>query len=155
MYCFYGSVRVQGGAYGGFCRLDARTGGFVFASYRDPNVKATCDEYDGASAFLKNQNLSDEQITSETIGMIGALDSYQLPDGKGFASTLRVICGDSDEMRQERRDQVLSATNKDFHELGEMLECVKESGTVVVVGGEEALKQAQNDGLDLELMKVV
>lgn len=87
--------------------------------------------------------------------MIGSMDSYQLPDGKGFASALRIMCGDTDEMRQERRDQVLSATNKDFHELGNMLECVKESGTVVAVGGEEALKKAQDDGLDLELINVV
>lgn len=148
-------VRVQGGAYGGFCRLDPRTGGFVFASYRDPNVKATCDEYDGAAEYLTKLSLSDDQITSETIGMIGAMDSYQLPDAKGYASALRVLTGDTDEIRQERRDQVLGATNKDFHELGEMLENVKTSGTVVVVGGEEALKKAREDGLDLELSNVL
>lgn len=146
---------MQGGAYGGFCRLDARTGGFAFASYRDPNVKATCDEYDGAAAYLCGLQLSDDQITSETIGMIGSMDSYQLPDAKGFASALRVISGDTDEMRQERRDQVLGATIRDFHELGEMLGSVKESGTVVVVGGEEALKKAQGEGLDMELTNVL
>lgn len=135
--------------------MDPRSGGFAFASYRDPNVKATCDEYDGAAAYLTGLNLSDEQITSETIGMIGAMDSYQLPDAKGYASALRILSGDTDEMRQQRRDQVLGATNKDFHELGEMLGSVKTSGTVVVVGGEDALKKAQADGLDMELTNVI
>lgn len=135
--------------------MDPRSGGFAFASYRDPNVKATCDEYDWAAAYLTGLNLSDEQITSETIGMIGAMDSYQLPDAKGYASALRILSGDTDEMRQQRRDQVLGATNKDFHELGEMLGSVKTSGTVVVVGGEVALKKAQADGLDMKLTNVI
>ncbi|XWS48732.1 hypothetical protein CRYUN_Cryun13aG0101500 [Craigia yunnanensis] len=31
------SVRVSGGAYGGFCNFDTHSGGFTFLSYRDPN----------------------------------------------------------------------------------------------------------------------
>merc|ERR1712039_427610 len=31
-------VRVSGGAYGGFCRFDPRSGDFVYLSYRDPNL---------------------------------------------------------------------------------------------------------------------
>ena len=36
-------VRVQGGAYGGFCLFDHRSGGFTYLSYRDPNLLATLD----------------------------------------------------------------------------------------------------------------
>jgi presequence protease len=104
---------------------------------------------------LTGLSLTDDQITSETIGMIGAMDSYQLPDAKGYGSALRVLTGDTDELRQKRRDEVLGATIKDFHVLGEMLGSIKTSGTVVVVGGEDALKKAQADGLDMELTNVI
>ena len=34
-------VRVSGGAYGGFCRFDPRSGDFKYLSYRDPNLGKT------------------------------------------------------------------------------------------------------------------
>lgn len=149
------TVRVQGGAYGGFCRLDPRTGMFYFLSYRDPNLKATLDAYDGAAKYLSNLSLSDEYLTKDIIGMIGAIDSYQLPDAKGFSSALRLITGETDELRQTRRDEVLGASNKDFRELGEMLEAVRQNGTVVVVGGEESLRKGIADGVELALETVI
>ncbi|MEO7222344.1 MAG: insulinase family protein, partial [Devosia sp.] len=45
-------VRVQGGAYGGSSGFDPFSGGFVFTSYRDPNLLQTLDAYDGAAAWL-------------------------------------------------------------------------------------------------------
>lgn len=149
------TVRVQGGAYGGFCRLDSRTGMFMYLSYRDPNVNATIKNYDGASDFLANVNLSPEDMTKAVIGTIGAMDSYQLPDRKGFSSALRILTGETDEIRQQKRDEVLSASEKDFRELGDALDAIRKDGVVVVVGGEDALKKAKEQGLDMELQRVV
>ncbi|CDF37007.1 presequence protease [Chondrus crispus] len=149
------TVRVQGGAYGGFCRLDTKTGMFMYLSYRDPNVTGTLKGYDGAPDFLANINLSEDDMTKSIIGMIGALDSYQLPDSKGFGSALRFLLGETDERRQQRRDEVLGANVKDFRELGEALQAVREQGTVVVVGGEDALKKANDEGLGLNLETIV
>lgn len=47
-------VRVVGGAYGGFCDFSPHNGMFTFLSYRDPNLLATLDNYDGAVDFLRN-----------------------------------------------------------------------------------------------------
>ncbi|GAB0488821.1 hypothetical protein MMPV_000031 [Pyropia vietnamensis] len=148
-------VRVQGGAYGGFCRLDARTGQFSYLSYRDPNVEGTLNAYKGAAEWLRSVDLTDEEMTKSVIGMIGALDSYQLPDAKGFGSAVRLLTNETDEFRQGRREQVLDATIKDFHELGEALEAINTKGNVVVVGGAEALKKANDDGVGLKLNNVV
>jgi hypothetical protein len=49
------TVRVMGGAYGGFCRFSPLTGTFSYLSYRDPNLLTTLDNYDGAPAFLQGQ----------------------------------------------------------------------------------------------------
>lgn len=149
------TVRVQGGAYGGFCRLDPKSGMFMYLSYRDPNVNATIRNYDGAAKFLSEVKLSSEEMTKAVIGMIGSMDSYQLPDSKGYASALRIVAGDTDEIRQRRRDEVLGVSEKDFRELGEALDSVARNGTVVVVGGEDPLVQANEQGLGLELETIV
>eukprot|EP00181_Compsopogon_caeruleus_P006488 CAMPEP_0184682002 /NCGR_PEP_ID=MMETSP0312-20130426/5291_1 /TAXON_ID=31354 /ORGANISM="Compsopogon coeruleus, Strain SAG 36.94" /LENGTH=1014 /DNA_ID=CAMNT_0027133223 /DNA_START=187 /DNA_END=3232 /DNA_ORIENTATION=- len=147
-------VRVQGGAYGGFCRLDARTGTFAFLSYRDPNVTKTIAAYDGAAKFLREIDLNEEELTKSIIGVIGDMDSYQLPDAKGFGSMLRWMTGEADEIRQVRREQVLSATKKDFIRLGEALEELNRCGSVVVVASEASLDQATSEGLDLPRKRV-
>ena len=149
------TVRVQGGAYGGFCRLDPRSGMFIFLSYRDPNVNATLKSYDGAANYLSKVNLSADDLTKSVIGAIGSIDSYQLPDAKGFGSAIRLLTGETDELRQKKRDEVLGASKKDFRELGEALEAVRKEGTVVVVGGEDALNKANEEGLGLNLETVV
>ena len=38
-------VRVQGGAYGGFCLFDRISGVFTFISYRDPNLMKTLENF--------------------------------------------------------------------------------------------------------------
>ncbi len=48
------------------------------------------------------------------IGTIGDIDSYQLPDSKGYTAFMRHVLKISDEERQQRREQVLATTLKDF-----------------------------------------
>jgi Zn-dependent M16 (insulinase) family peptidase len=142
-------VRVQGGAYGAFSVFDDASGTFAYISYRDPNVAATLENYDKAAHFLKNINasrLSDAELTKAIIGAIGDLDSYQLPDAKGFTSLLRHLVGRTDEMRQEIRDEVLSTNGEDFISFGEVLEKVAQSEAVAVIGSQTAIEGA-NVGL--------
>src|SRR4029079_6618741 len=51
-------VRVQGGAYGGFCGLDRHSTVMTFTSYRDPNLLETLDVFDRSSTFLANTELT-------------------------------------------------------------------------------------------------
>jgi hypothetical protein len=138
-------VRVQGGAYGGFCVFDPRSGVFTYLSYRDPNLLSTLENYDGAAAFLNHLDetrLNAEEQTKSIIGAIGELDAYQLPDAKGFTSMARFLLGESDEYRQRIRDEVLSTTLKDFRQLGQVLEQMARAGQVVVLGSQDALRAA-------------
>lgn len=104
-------VRVSGGAYGGFCDFDTHSGTiitchlyghlvcfyrlhskveipcsgvFSFLSYRDPNLLKTLNIYDGTSQFLRELDMDDDALTRAIIGTIGDVDSYQLPDAKGY-----------------------------------------------------------------------
>ncbi|HMP75943.1 MAG TPA: insulinase family protein [Kiritimatiellia bacterium] len=133
-------VRVQGGAYGGFCTLDHRAGLISFVSYRDPNLKATLDVYDAAADYLANLELDREELEKAIIGAIGDLDQYMLPDARGYAALCRYLANDSDAFRQQMRAQVLGTTLKDFRRFGETLRGLRDQGRVVVLGGAEALQ---------------
>ena len=138
-------IRVQGGAYGGFCTFDRHSGVFSYLSYRDPNLINTLTNYDQTAQFLRNLELSQAELSKSIIGAIGQLDAYQLPDAKGYTSMVRYLLGISDEERQQYRDQVLGTTVNDFKAFSEILGRVNEAGTVVVLGSQEAIVQANQE----------
>jgi Zn-dependent M16 (insulinase) family peptidase len=152
----WNKVRVQGGAYGGSCALDRHSGTFTFASYRDPNLLATLDAYDATGAFLKETPVSEAELTKSIIGVIGHVDDYQLPDAKGFTSTLRYLINETDDSLQRYRDQILSARPEHFRAFGRTLDALADAGEVVVLGSPESIAaaNAQRQGL-LAVTKVL
>lgn len=133
-------VRVQGGAYGGFCSLDYRAGLISFTSYRDPNLQSTLEVYDAAADFLANLALSQAELEKAIIGAIGDLDQYMLPDARGYAAMCRWLANDPDAFRQQMREEALATTIKDFRRFGEALRGMREQRRVVVLGSAEALQ---------------
>lgn len=150
-------VRVQGGAYGGFCAFDQQSGVLTYLSYRDPNLLKTLDIYDQTGRFLRELDLSQTELTKTIIGAIGGMDSYQLPDAKGYTSMLRHLIGYTDEVRQKFRDEVLATTPAHFRAFGEVLAQMKEAGSVVVMGAAETVEaaNAERGGNWLKLLKVM
>ena len=148
-------VRVQGGAYGGSARYDQTSGNFSFLSYRDPNLLKTLDAYDGASKAL-NAGIGDNDLTRSIIGVIGDIDGYEFPDSKGYSSMWRQLTGTTDAIRQQRRDEILGASVADFRRLAEAVDAIAKHGHVVVLGGEAAIKLAneKRPGL-LDVTKVM
>jgi Zn-dependent M16 (insulinase) family peptidase len=129
-------IRVQGGAYGGFCNFDHRSGIYTFLSYRDPNLLETIDIYDQTGNFLQkltHDQLTQDELTKSIIGVIGDMDAYQLPDAKGYTSMVRYLTGETDEVRQRRREQILTTKLDDFVVFGETLNLLKENGSVVLM----------------------
>src|SRR5579883_817789 len=135
-------VRVQGGAYGGQCMFNRYSGDFTFVSYRDPNLLATLDIYDRTADFLRGADLGAAELTRNIIGTIGEVDTYRLPDAKGFTSMQRYLIGDTDEARQRMREEILSTTAADIRKFGDAMAQVAAKGRVVVLGSEQAIEAA-------------
>ncbi len=149
-------VRMQGGAYGGFCSFDRRSGVFNFLSYRDPNLLKTLANYDAAAEYLREVELSEDELTKNIIGVIGDLDSYQLPDAKGYTSMVRHLVGDDEAERQRMRDEVLGTNAKDFRAFADVLEQVNQHGLVVVMGPANNLEAVNAERKDwLQITKVL
>ncbi len=53
-------------------------------------------------------------VMQAIIGTIGDIDSYQLPDSKGYTAFMRHVLNVTDEERQQRREEILGTTVKDF-----------------------------------------
>jgi Zn-dependent M16 (insulinase) family peptidase len=140
-------VRVQGGAYGGFCALDHRSGNFTYLSYRDPNLLETLDIYDQTPGFLKRAELDKTELTRSIIGTIGDVDAYQLPDAKGYTSMQRYLVGEADDIRQRRRDEILGASVADFRAFADALAELTAYGQVVVLGSQQAIQAANSIAL--------
>lgn len=82
--CFFGLARVW---YSIFLILTFihLPGVFTYLSYRDPNLLKTLDIYDGTADFLRKLEMDDDTLAKSIIGTIGDVDSYQLPDAKGYS----------------------------------------------------------------------
>jgi hypothetical protein len=135
-------IRVQGGAYSAFCVTNQHAGTLAYASYRDPNLLATLANYDQIGDFLRDLDLSEDELTKSIIGAVSDLDAYQLPDAKGYSSMARYLIHYTDEARQEFREEVLATTVDDFKAFAEIVDDVKRYGPVVVLGAQDALEAA-------------
>ena len=140
-------VRVQGGAYGAFTSFDRISGAFSFVSYRDPNVERTLKIYDDTAGYLRNLELTPMELERSIIGAIGDLDVYQLPSAKGSASFYRHLIGDTREIRQKIREEVLSTSVEDFRALGDVMAKVAETGNVCLLGGAGVEEFAKEKGM--------
>ena len=138
-------IRVQGGAYGAFCHFDRLSGVLSFVSYRDPNLFKTLSVFDQTPAFLRDMKLDDQELAKSIIGTIGDLDAHMLPDVKGYTSLLRYLTGDTEEARQKIRDQVFATEKSDFKAFAKVLEEIKESGVVKILGPQSAIETATSE----------
>lgn len=96
----------------------------------------------GTVDFLRTLDLTSDELSKGIIGTIGDIDAYQLPDAKGRTAFMRHILGVTDEERQQRRDEVLSTTLKDFHQFADVLAAVRDKGQVVAVTSAERAEAA-------------
>jgi Zn-dependent M16 (insulinase) family peptidase len=135
-------VRAKGGAYGAMCSFSKQSGVLTFLSYRDPNLLGTLANYDATAEFLRTAAIDESELTKNIIGAIRNIDPYQLPDAKGWSSFLRYLLGESDEVRQVMREQVLSTTVDDFRQFAEVLRAAAAQARIVVLGSSGAIAGA-------------
>jgi Zn-dependent M16 (insulinase) family peptidase len=137
-------VRVQGGAYGGGCVLDRRSGLFAYYSYRDPNLTETLDVFDATADFLRSADISASDLERCIIGTIGEIEPYRLPDSRGYAAMQRHLVGDNDAVRQQVRDEVMATTVADVRNFSEAAAEIARRGRVVVIGSSAGIEAANS-----------
>ncbi len=76
--------------------------------------------------------------------------------GIGYTSMLRHLTGDTDQVRQKMREEVLETTVDDFRAFSQILHLASENGIIKVMGSTTAIEQANSQSLgQLQIVKVL
>jgi hypothetical protein len=132
-------IRVVGGAYGGFSGI-SKSGAFYLASYRDPNLKETLDNYKGTIDYLSNFQADSTTMSRYIIGTIANLDNLLTPSEKGDVAFRRYMEKTTKEALQKDRDAVLATTPEDIRNMSTVLDKILAQQVYCVYGNEEKLK---------------
>ncbi len=145
----WNKVRVQGGAYGAFANI-VRSGNFMFASYRDPNIKETIKAYDNTAQYLEGFTTTDREMLKYIIGTISELDMPLTPSMAGDAAVSYYIRRISKSDRQQERKDVLSTTINDINSFSKLVADVMSMDYVVVLGNDSKIKDNKDVFKNLE-----
>ena len=136
-------IRVIGGAYGGFSGI-SKSGTFYLASYRDPNLKETLDNYQGTIDYLSKFKADSMTMTRYIIGTIANLDYLMTPSEKGDLAFRRYMEKTTKEAVQMDRDAVLATTPEDISKMSSVVAKVLGEHVYCVYGNEDKLRANKN-----------
>ncbi|MCP4221166.1 MAG: hypothetical protein GY765_41435, partial [bacterium] len=131
-----------------------RNGTMFFASYRDPNLEKTIENYDKAVDFLKNLDISEREMTRYIIGTIAARDGgSRMPYIKGYRSFNRHISKLEFITIQKERDEILATSLADIKGMSKMISDVLKQNILCTYGNEDKIKNSK--GIFDKLVQVV
>ncbi|WP_427113201.1 insulinase family protein [Megasphaera sueciensis] len=133
-------IRVQGGAYGAFAKFYTN-GDMVLCSYRDPNLKNSIQVYDELAEYLSAFDVSEREMTKYVIGTLSRIDIPFTPSLRGAKAMNRYFTGNTQEMVQQRRDELLATTVSDIRALAPLVKAAMTDNCLCVMGSETAIRQ--------------
>lgn len=105
----YEKLRVQGGAYGGFCVYESLNGQFSMLSYRDPNLEKTLQVYDEITTAASDL-ITDHAVETSIISSLGDFERVLDPCTRGQTAMRRYILGIADDDRRKYRSGLYDVT---------------------------------------------
>ncbi len=144
-------LRVVGGAYGGFSNI-SRNGTVYLASYRDPNLKETLDNFNGTIDYLSKFEADSVMMTRYIIGTMSELDYPLTPSQKGEQAFRWYIEGVTKDEIQADREAVLSTTAVDIRNMAGIVSKILDQQVYCVYGNE--MKLSTNKSLFKNLVKL-
>ena len=129
------------------------------ASPSCPTATPTCSPRSTSTTGRRTSSqdaVSEQELARNIIGTIGEVDTYRLPDAKGFTSMQRYLIGDTDEARQRCARRSSRHGQADFRRLPTRSSRWPPTAEVVVLGSEQAIKAANDErGSFLKVTKVL
>jgi Zn-dependent M16 (insulinase) family peptidase len=144
-------IRVLGGAYGGFSGFSV-DGQAYFASYRDPNLKETLENYAKTPAFLHNFKADTATMTRYIIGTVARLDRPMTASQKGGVAFGRWLRKETPEQLKKERTEVLHTTDADIRGMEKLVKDILDKNVYCVYGNEQKIDE--NKGLFKSVMNI-
>ncbi|MGM0504455.1 MAG: insulinase family protein [Bacteroidota bacterium] len=132
-------IRVMGGAYGGWANFSP-AGDAYFASYRDPNLKETFDNYDAAPEFLKDFEADEKEMTRFIIGTISNIDRPTTASQRGSIAINNYFTQKTKAGMEKERNAILNTTAEDIRSYEQMVRDIMEQDIICVFGNDQKIK---------------
>lgn len=142
----WNEIRVQGGAYGAGMRM-SMSGAMFSYSYRDPSPARSLEVYRNMGNFVRKFAQSGEDITGFIISSVAETEPLASPDQLGAGADRDWFSGFSLAQAKEERQQMLRSTAADLEQWCEVLDALREQGSVCVVGYTDALAACESENL--------
>ena len=102
-------LRERGGAYGASAGYDP-SGFFMMATYRDPRLAGSLDDFEAGVKWALGGNITEEMVNSAIIGMCRQTDAPLSPVGAAMDAITNAKQGLGQSDRERNRQEILSAT---------------------------------------------
>lgn len=145
-------IRVMGGAYGGWANISPNGNAF-FASYRDPNLAETLENYDAAEEFLTSFDADTTEMTRYIIGTISNIDGPTTPSMRGYMAMNNYFTNTTRAEMEAERNAILNTTAEDIRGFAKMISDVMAQNIICVYGNDQKIKE--NDDLFKEIRAVI
>ncbi len=140
-------IRVSGGAYGASASSNGTEGLFSFSTYRDPDAAGSLGIFRESLESIAKGNLSPEEVKNAVIGTVGKDARPLAGRRRGFTGFRRDLYKINDELRQQKRDTILSTDcGKLKKTAAGLLERYNEGAAVVLAGREVIERVAELNG---------
>lgn len=132
---FWDELRVRRGAYGASAWLESLEGVACFSTYRDPSPAESIGWFKEAlTAAAAGAGM--EAAAESVIGASGRDLKPLLPEERAAVDFRRELFGITDELRQAKRDGMLSATRADLEKAADRLAASMETSSSVLLSGQ-------------------
>ncbi len=136
-------IRVIGGAYGGFAGLSP-TGNVYFASYRDPNLTETLENFDATPIFLETFEPEEQEITRFIIGTIAKIDKPTTASQRGSQAVNNYFEKKTKADAQAERNAILSTTTEDIKSFKTMIQDILNENIICVYGNDQIIQENES-----------
>jgi len=141
-------IRMKGGAYGAFARVDHLEGLFSFSTYRDPNPLRSLDAF---NSIIKTRNVDWRQNADKAVIGTYARETHpHTPAEKGLADFLRFLSGIEDRHRSERLKGIIALSEGEIDAVPKRLAADAGFAHPVIITGKADAEKAASQ-LEVEI----
>ncbi|MCR5786385.1 MAG: insulinase family protein [Acholeplasmatales bacterium] len=136
-------VRVKGGAYGCFARVNDNQG-ITYASYRDPNITETLKAYKELPDWILNLELTDKELEDAKIGAIGLLDDSCHVSLMGMRALTLYLVNAKYEDTKKNRLELINASLDDIKANSKLYKQALDNDAICVIGNKDKIVENKN-----------
>lgn len=131
-------IRFGFGAYDNIVNFN--TTSFMLVSYRDPNIKETFEVYQGLPDFIRNLDITQEELDRYILKAFSTYTTTQGELGGALAAMNNYIMGKTVEDRLKVLEEIKSTTVQDLKDSASMFEKFLSNGALSTVGSSEMIE---------------